>query len=275
MIYKFIDDSGSVITVNSLSQLQALIESQTIKKNTKVKAGLRGKWGKAEDLPDLKFEEEKKEESEKEIEDIESYVTRESTPPPKKEEIKKTEKHKVITEKPIENEEIIKSAEVTKQPEVPDAGQVTESINNEKEIASPAYVDLKASDQKQNLHIETNKHSASFFKKLLKGKFSLKLSFWGFYLLPNLIFSIFLLFILLPVALEPNAKLQVVLFYYVITIIVIIYLIMSLIGTWKSANHYRNFKKIDNKPYGLGIVAQIFVCADILLKIIGLVSQYG
>ena len=37
MIYKFIDSNGAEITVNSLSSLQALVESQTIKKNTKVK----------------------------------------------------------------------------------------------------------------------------------------------------------------------------------------------------------------------------------------------
>ena len=34
MIYKFIDNNGAEITVNSLSSLQALVESQTIKKNT-------------------------------------------------------------------------------------------------------------------------------------------------------------------------------------------------------------------------------------------------
>ena len=47
MIYKFIDDHGTEITVNSLSQLQTLVESQTIKKQTKVKSGLRGEWRKA------------------------------------------------------------------------------------------------------------------------------------------------------------------------------------------------------------------------------------
>ena len=50
MIYKFIDNNGAEITVNSLSSLQTLVESDTIKGNTKVKAGLRGKWIKAEHL---------------------------------------------------------------------------------------------------------------------------------------------------------------------------------------------------------------------------------
>ena len=63
MIYKFIDNNGAEITVNSLSSLQALVESQTIKKNTKVKAGLRGKWVKATEVEELKFEEEKVEET--------------------------------------------------------------------------------------------------------------------------------------------------------------------------------------------------------------------
>ena len=37
MIYKFIDNNGSEITVNSLSSIKGLIESETIKENTKVK----------------------------------------------------------------------------------------------------------------------------------------------------------------------------------------------------------------------------------------------
>ena len=60
MIYKFIDNNDHEITVNTLSQLQTLVESQTIKKQTKVKAGLRGEWKKAKDVPELQFEEEKK-----------------------------------------------------------------------------------------------------------------------------------------------------------------------------------------------------------------------
>ena len=57
MIYKFIDSSEQEITVNSLSSLQALVDSETIKKNTKIKAGLRGKWMKAEGVEGLNFEE--------------------------------------------------------------------------------------------------------------------------------------------------------------------------------------------------------------------------
>ena len=38
MIYKFIDNNGSEITVNSLSSLQALVDSDTINEDTKVKA---------------------------------------------------------------------------------------------------------------------------------------------------------------------------------------------------------------------------------------------
>ena len=36
MIYKFIDSNGAEITVNSLSSLEALVESETVKENTKV-----------------------------------------------------------------------------------------------------------------------------------------------------------------------------------------------------------------------------------------------
>ena len=47
-----------------------------------------------------------------------------------------------------------------------------------------------------------------------------------------------------------------------------------MLGTWKSANQYRNYRKIENKPYGLGIAAQIFVSADILLRIIEIAGQF-
>ena len=55
MIYKFIDNNGSEITVNSLSSLQALADSDTINENTKVKAGLRGKWTTASKIEGLVF----------------------------------------------------------------------------------------------------------------------------------------------------------------------------------------------------------------------------
>jgi len=90
MIYKFIDNNGAEITLNSLSSLQALVESQTIKKDTKVKAGLRGKWVQAADIDEIKFEEEKIEETPKETDDIIDIITRETTPPPRKEKDKKT-----------------------------------------------------------------------------------------------------------------------------------------------------------------------------------------
>ena len=55
MIYKFIDTNGSEITVNSISSLQALVDSETIKETTKVKAGLRGKWTIANKIDGLVF----------------------------------------------------------------------------------------------------------------------------------------------------------------------------------------------------------------------------
>ena len=130
MIYKFIDDHGTEITVNSLSQLQTLVESQTIKENTKVKAGLRGEWKKAKDVPELKFEEEKKEEPEKEAEDIESFITSEPKPPPKV--TKKFKKEKIVeTEK--SNEEVDKELQDFIREEVekiPETGSVEKEIED-------------------------------------------------------------------------------------------------------------------------------------------------
>lgn len=82
MIYKFIDTNGSEISVNSLSSLQALVDSETIKENTKVKAGLRGKWTKASNIEELIFEVKKinePEEIQEPEEDIKSFITKEES----------------------------------------------------------------------------------------------------------------------------------------------------------------------------------------------------
>ena len=80
MIYKFIDNNGSEISVNSLSSLQALVDSETVKENTKVKAGLRGKWTTASNIEELVFaKEEIKEPEETQVPqgDIKSFITKE------------------------------------------------------------------------------------------------------------------------------------------------------------------------------------------------------
>ena len=41
MIYKFIDNNGSEITVNSLSSLQALADSETVKKELLVTLSMK------------------------------------------------------------------------------------------------------------------------------------------------------------------------------------------------------------------------------------------
>ena len=129
MIYKFIDNNDQEIVVNSLSSLQALVDSETIKKNTKVKAGLRGKWAKAENTVGLIFEGKKVEETPKEeTEDIVDIITREPTPPPKV--TKKFKKEKIVeTEK--SNEEVDKELQDFIQEEVE---KIPETESVEKEI---------------------------------------------------------------------------------------------------------------------------------------------
>ena len=129
MIYKFIDNNDQEIVVNSLSSLQALVDSETIKKNTKVKAGLRGKWAKAENTVGLIFEGKKVEETPKEeTEDIVDFLTREPTPPPKV--TKKFKKEKIVeTEK--SNEEVDKELQDFIQKEVE---KIPETESVEKEI---------------------------------------------------------------------------------------------------------------------------------------------
>ena len=194
MIYKFIDDHGAEITVNSLSQLQTLVESQTIKKNTKVKAGLRGKWEKAKDVPELQFEEEKKEEAKKETEDIESFITSEPTPPPKKETIIKTEKPEVSkkhkkeevkikteTKKDIKEEKIVEEKEV-KSEEItePEPKATTDEVisKTEDDKLEEEYADGKMEDINFFQSIKICFHQKFF---ILKGRAS-RSEYWWFYL---------------------------------------------------------------------------------------------
>ena len=98
MIYKFIDDNNSEITVNSLSSLQALIDSDTINEKTKVKAGLRGKWTTASSIEGLVFSAEESNEDNQEAEapqgDIKSFITGEE----KKEQTPEEDEYEYVEE---------------------------------------------------------------------------------------------------------------------------------------------------------------------------------
>ena len=161
MIYKFIDNNEAEITVNSLSSLQTLIESDTIKENTKVKAGLRGKWIKAEDLNELKFKEKKIEEIPKKTEDIKSIITREATSPTKKEKNKNIKAPKVelkstkVEETPVqdtettevEEKDIVKSEDSMESPteELISTTKETQSKTEEEKLQE-IYADTKMED---------------------------------------------------------------------------------------------------------------------------------
>ena len=147
MIYKFIDNNDQEIIVNSLSGLQALVDSETIKKNTKVKAGLRGKWATAETTEGLIFEGKKVEETPKEeTEDIVDFINREPTPPPKV--TKKFKKGKIVeTEK--SNEEVDKELKDFIQEEVEKIPE-TESVEKEIEDTLPEKPE-KGEDKPQEI----------------------------------------------------------------------------------------------------------------------------
>ena len=107
MIYKFIDNNNSEISVNSLESLQALVDSDTINENTKVKAGLRGKWTTASEIEGLNFSIEKEIENFHEPkEDIKSFITQPESIT-KKEEIK-VAKEETVTKIKEEKKEIAK-----------------------------------------------------------------------------------------------------------------------------------------------------------------------
>jgi uncharacterized membrane protein YhaH (DUF805 family) len=135
MIYKFIDTNGSEISVNSLSSLQALVDSETIKENTKVKAGLRGKWTTASNIEDLVFEVKKTnepEEIQEPEEDIKSFITKDDKP----EETKIAEKieETVNADKPEETK-IAEKIEETVNADKPEETVIEEKT--EEDIVEP------------------------------------------------------------------------------------------------------------------------------------------
>ena len=120
MIYKFIDTNGSEISVNSLSSLQALVDSETIKENTKVKAGLRGKWTTAENIPELVFEEKKEEKIEETIEpesDVKSFITEEKNPEKASTQPEQAKKEEAPVEKIEETVEAVEEEKIEEEEE--------------------------------------------------------------------------------------------------------------------------------------------------------------
>ena len=208
MIYKFIDNNGSEISVNSLSSLQALVDSETVKENTKVKAGLRGKWTTASKIEELVFakdEIEEPEETQAPQGDIKSFITKEE----KTEEVPSETKSDDL---PLAS----KPEEVTTQPwqnEKKDIDEVNNNITHENE--KPEEENEKEIEEEKIDHtyddenIEGISAAASIklgFKKIFdfSGRAS-RSEFWWFYL-TYIFLSFLVIFIIMFLAImsDPN-----------------------------------------------------------------------
>ena len=208
MIYKFIDNNGSEISVNSLSSLQALVDSETVKENTKVKAGLRGKWTTASNIEELVFAKEEIEEPEETQApqgDIKSFITQEENTEEvyaetKPENLNSTPKPEEFTTQPWQNEkkdidEV--NNNITHENEKPEE-------ENEKEIEEEK-IDHTYDDE----NIEGISAAASIklgFKKIFdfSGRAS-RSEFWWFYL-TYIFLSFLVIFIIMFLAImsDPN-----------------------------------------------------------------------
>ena len=176
MIYKFIDNNGSEISVNSLESLQALVDSDTINENTKVKAGLRGKWTTASEIEGLNFirEEEIQNTSEPE-EDIKSFITQSESSTPQ-EETKEESKTKAQDDDEYEYVEEIVEEEV----------EVDENNNEDIGDNSDYYTEnfVKQNDQEEdNMGLNLPEAVKICFKKYFdfKGRAS-RSEYWYFVL---------------------------------------------------------------------------------------------
>jgi uncharacterized membrane protein YhaH (DUF805 family) len=160
MIYKFIDNNGSEISVNSLSSLQALVDSGTIKENTKVKAGLRGKWTTASNIEELIFTKEVLEEPEEEI--IPEVKPEEIIPEVKPEEI--------IPE--VKPEEIIPEVkpEEDKQPWQTKKDKIIVKSIEEQTVSTPEKLeDLESVEEKSEYELEEEKRDKTFDDENING----------------------------------------------------------------------------------------------------------
>ena len=208
MIYKFIDNNGSEISVNSLSSLQALVDSETVKENTKVKAGLRGKWTTASNIEELVFAKEEIEEpkeTQAPQDDIKSFITKEE----------KTEEVPSET-KSDDTPPASKPEEVSVQPwqnEKKDIDEVNNNITHENE--KPEEENEKEIEEEKIDHtyddenVEGISAGASIklgFKKIFdfSGRAS-RSEFWWFYL-TYIFLSFLVIFIIMFLAImsDPN-----------------------------------------------------------------------
>ena len=151
MIYKFIDNNGSEISVNSLSSLQALVDSETVKENTKVKAGLRGKWTTASNIEELIF-------------------TKEVLEEPVEEVIPEVEPEEIIPE--VEPEEIIPEVEPEedKQPwQTKKDNIVIKSIEEQPVSTSEELEDSESVEEKSEYELEEEKRDKTFDDENVEG----------------------------------------------------------------------------------------------------------
>jgi len=163
MIYKFIDNNGAEITVNSISSLQALVDSETIKENTKVKAGLRGKWTTADKIEGLVFAKEEEiadDVSEEPKEDIKSFITSEET----KEETVKEEPKPVKEE--LEKEEVqpwqnSKQEEISKSEPI-EEGKISEPADETETEVGNTLIDDTSNDDEWNEKQEDDQRDKTY-----------------------------------------------------------------------------------------------------------------
>ena len=162
MIYKFIDINGSEIAVNSISSLQALVDSETIKESTKVKAGLRGKWTTASKIEELSFAQEVEEETAEintpEV-DIKTFITAEK----KTDEVIVDEKSEEVSTQPwqtkkqdIQGENVEKIAdtvpekvEATKQEIPSEEAEIEDTRDKETEDEEKSEYELDAEKEEE------------------------------------------------------------------------------------------------------------------------------
>lgn len=115
---------------------------------------------------------------------------------------------------------------------------------------------------------KTNNNILENIKSFWRGEWSLLQTFWGFFIVGNTVVGIIV--VLLLNTLDLNNTVQYLTFVFIYLIYLIFYIIL-VVGTWRSA---ANYAQIKNKRVTWSILAKIMVFLSIVNNIIVAVGSW-
>jgi len=107
-----------------------------------------------------------------------------------------------------------------------------------------------------------------WLSKLLKGQYSLGTSFWIFWTIPELFFSL----IYFSLAQSTNTEGGLGLFLNLSLLVYLPYMVCAIIGTWKSATNYKKIKIQKKLGYGWATATYVYIIISVIRKIANVIQ---